>query len=82
MVWVSMWRALGCPPGGVDQHGFLDTGEGVEQLADGQVQAVLVGVAAHEVGDLQGEHAGEDVHADVVFGRVVHGAERHYVGGL
>jgi len=38
--------------GGVDQHGFLDAGQGVEQFADGDVQAVLVGVAAHQVGDL------------------------------
>ena len=62
--------------GGVDQDGLFDAGEGVEQLADRQVQAVLVGVAAHQVGDLQGQYAGEDVDADVVVGPVVHRAER------
>ena len=31
------------------------------------------------MGDLQGEHAGEDVHADVVLGPVEHRGERHRV---
>ena len=43
-----------------------------EQGADGQVQAGAGGGAAHEVGDLQGRDAGEDVDADVVLGPVVH----------
>src|SRR6266568_8418403 len=30
--------------------------------------------------DLQGQDAGEGVHADVVFGPVVHWGERHHVG--
>jgi hypothetical protein len=33
----------------------------------------------HEVGDLEGEHAGEHVDSDVVLGPVVHGRERDYV---
>lgn len=31
---------------------------------------------AHQVGDLQGQDAGEDMHPDVVAGPVVHGRER------
>ena len=65
---------------GVDQDGFLDSGELVEQLPDGEVQAGVFYVAAHEVGDLQGEDAGEGVHADIVFGPVVHGRERNDMG--
>src|ERR1019366_2607543 len=38
------------------------------------------GLAAHQVGDLQGEDAGEGVYADVVIGPVVHGRERDGVG--
>ena len=38
------------------------------------------GVAAHEVGDLEGQHAGEGVDADVVVGPVVHWGEGHQVG--
>jgi len=40
----------------------------------------VVGLAAHQVGDLQGEDAGEGVYADVVIGPVVHGRERDDVG--
>jgi len=41
---------------------------------------VLGGVAAHEVGELQGQDAGEQVDPDVVVGPVVHRAEGHHVG--
>ena len=58
--------------GGVDQQGLLDAGQGVEQLADAHGQSGLVGVAAHEVGDLQGQYAGEQMDADVVVGPVAH----------
>ena len=46
-----------------------------EQDADGQVQPGPGGAAAHEVGELEGEHAGEHVDADVVLGPVEHRAE-------
>ncbi len=65
--------------GGVDQHGFLDSGQGVQQLPDAHGKAVLGGVAAHEVGDLQGEYAGEGVDADVVVGPVAHRGKGHHV---
>jgi len=39
----------------------------------------LGGFAAHEVGDLQGQDAGEDVGADVVLSPVVHGREGDHV---
>lgn len=42
--------------GGVDQDGLLDAGQGGAQFADGQVRAVLVGVAAYQVGQPQGQH--------------------------
>jgi len=77
--WVSVVSVTHAPGfgsaagGGVDQHGFLDPGELVQELADGVVFPGVVGFAAHEVGDLQGEDAGEGVDADVVFGPVVHG---------
>ena len=65
---------FGAATGGrIDQDGFLDLAELFEQLADAEVQAGVVGLTAHEVGDLQGEDAGEGVHADVVLGEVVHG---------
>src|SRR6266702_1661399 len=56
----------------VEQDGLADPGEFAEQGADGQVQAGAGGGSAHEVGDLQGQDAGEDVDADVVLGPVVH----------
>ena len=43
------------------------------------MQSGLGGGAAHEVGDLQGQDAGEDVDADVVLGPVVHRGEGHHV---
>ena len=65
---------FGAATGGrIDQDGFLDLAELFEQLADGEVQAGVVGLTAYEVGDLQGEDAGKGVHADVVLGEVVHG---------
>jgi hypothetical protein len=70
VVSVSIRRALGRPPvEGVDQHGFLDAGQGVEQFARAHGQSGLGGVAAHQVGDLQGQHAGEGVPAE----SIVHG---------
>ena len=39
----------------------------------------MVGVAAHQVGDGQGEHAVEHVHPDLGVGPVVHRAERDHV---
>jgi hypothetical protein len=72
-------RALGRPAGGgVEQDGLADAGEPGEQFADGQAQAGLGGLAAHQVGDLQGQDAGEDVDADVVLGPVMHWGEGHY----
>jgi len=65
--------------GGVDQHGFLNPAEGVQERFDGQVVAGAVGLQAQQVGQLQGQHAGERVHGDVVLGPVVHRAERHFV---
>ena len=59
----------------VEQHGLADPGEFGEEFAHGHVQACPAGFQAHEVGDLQGEDAGEDVDADVVLGPVEHGAE-------
>ena len=55
--------------GGVDQDGFLDGGELAEQFPDRQVQPGLAGAVAHQVGELQGQHAGEYVHPDVVVER-------------
>jgi len=53
--------------GGVDQHGLAYPGELAEELALRQCQAGPGGFAPHQVRDLQGEHAGEDVDADVVL---------------
>jgi len=70
---------LGPPAGGgVDQHALFDPGQGGQQFADAEVQAGLARDAAHQVGELEGEHAGEQVHADVVVGPVVHRGERHH----
>ena len=62
--------------GGVDQYGLADGGELGEQDADRQAWAGALGFTAHQVGDLQGEYAGEHVHADVVLGPVEHRGER------
>ena len=68
--------------GGVDQHGFPDPAEGVEEGFDGQVVAGAVGFESEEVGQLQVQYAGEGVHGDVVLGPVVHRGERHLMGSL
>ena len=65
----------------VEQDGFADAGQFVEQFADGQVQAGVVGLAAHEVGDGEGEDAVEDVDADLLVGPVVHRAENDTTWG-
>lgn len=59
--------------GGVEEHGFLDPGQGGEQLSHGEVEPGLLGLADHEPGDLQGEDAVEDVDPDFLVGEVVHG---------
>src|ERR1019366_6440954 len=38
-------------PGGVEQDGFLDAGQVGQELPDAEVQAAVVGLSAHEVGD-------------------------------
>src|SRR5712691_952570 len=63
------------PLAGVEQDGLADSGQLGEQGAHRQVQSGPGCAAAHEVGELQGEHAGEDVDADVVLGPVEHRAE-------
>ena len=64
----------------VEQDGLADAGELAEQFADGHPQSGAGGAKAHEVGDLEGQDAGEDVDADVVLGPVMHGRERHDAG--
>ena len=68
--------------GGVDHDCFLDPGEGVQELADGHAEPGLGGLAAHEVGDGQGKHAVEGVHADLLVGPVEHRAEGDDAGVL
>ena len=43
------------------------------------MQPGSAGLAPHKLGDLEGEDAGEHVHADVVVGPVLHRGERHDV---
>ena len=62
------------------EHGLADGCELAEQFADGHVQPGVPGLAAHEVGDLQGQDAGEDVDVDVVLGPVVHRGEGDHAG--
>src|SRR5664279_1237566 len=45
--------------GGVDQHGFAYPTEGVEEGFDGEVVAGAAGFEPQQVGELQGENAGE-----------------------
>jgi Golgi phosphoprotein 3 (GPP34) len=52
-------------PGGVEQDGLLDTAQSGEEFADAEVQADLVGLSAHQVGDGQGEDTVEDVNPEV-----------------
>src|SRR5258708_15044554 len=63
------------PVAGVEQDGLADAGQFAEQGADGQVQSGLGGAAAHDVVELEAEHAGEDVDGDVVLGPVEQRAE-------
>ena len=65
---------------GVEQYRFLDACQRVEQCGHGQVEVVLVGVAPHQERHGEGEDAVEGVHADLLLGPVVHGAERDDVG--
>jgi hypothetical protein len=62
--------------GGIEEDGLADAGELAQQFADGHPQSGAGGAQAHEVGDLEGEDAGEHVHADAVAGPVVHRGER------
>ena len=64
----------------VEEDGFLDAGEGVEESGYGEVEADLGGASAHEVGDLYGQDAGEAVDTDLVVDEVEHGGERHDFG--
>jgi hypothetical protein len=66
--------------GVVQQNGFADAGEVLEQFPDGNAQAGAGGSAAHQVRDGKGEDAVEDVEADLLVGPGLHGAERHDVG--
>jgi len=63
------------PDAGVEQDGLADAGQFAGQSAGRQVQSGPGGAAAHEVGELEGEHAGDDVDDDVVLGPVEHRAE-------
>jgi hypothetical protein len=64
----------------VEQDGLADAGELAEKLADGHPQPGAGSAKAHQVSDLQGQDAGEDVNADVVLGPVMHRGERHDMG--
>src|SRR5258706_8588782 len=55
-----------------------DPGESGGQFAHAQVQAGAGGLEPYQVGDLQGEYAGEDVDADVVPGPVEHRGDRDH----
>src|SRR6266536_3596613 len=66
----------------VEQDGLLDARQLSQQLTNRQVQPRLVGMAAQQVRDRQGQHAVEDVDADLLVGPVVHGAKRHHLGVL
>ena len=63
----------------VEQHGFLDPGQGGEEFTDGHVQSGLFCLTAHEVRDGEREDAVERVNADFLVGPVVHRGERHHV---
>ena len=65
---------------GIEEHGFLDAGEAGEELTDAEVDAGLVGLPAHQVGDGQGQDAVEDVDPDFGVGPVEHWGETHDVG--
>lgn len=78
-----MRRAPGAAPSAlVGQHGLLDAGEGVEQLAHVHVDPVVVGLADHQAGDDEGEHAVEGVDPGPLVGEVEHRGERDHHGVL
>src|SRR5665647_2710533 len=56
-----------------------DPAQGRQEVADGEVHSGVVGFAAHEVGDGEGEDAVEDVDADLGVGPVEHRGEPHDV---
>jgi len=64
----------------VEQDGFFDAAEVVEELADAEAQAGAGGFAAHQVRDGQGQNAVEDVHPDLAVGPVEHRVEPDDVG--
>src|ERR1019366_5203283 len=76
--------ALGSGPafvsGGVEQDGLLDPGEVGQEFPDAEVEAAVVGLSAHEVGDGQGHDAVEDVDPDLGLGPVEHRGEPDDVG--
>ena len=50
------------------------------ELPDAEVEAAVVGLSAHEVGDGQGQDAVEDVDPDLGLGPVEHRGETDDVG--
>ena len=63
----------------VEQHGLLDAAQVLEELAHGHGQSGFGGLAAHQVGYGQCQHAAEDMYPDFVVGPVVHRAEGDHV---
>jgi hypothetical protein len=57
----------------VEEHGFLDAGEALQEFSYAHVDAVAVGFADHEPGDHQRQHAAQSVDPDFLVGEVVHG---------
>jgi hypothetical protein len=64
---------------GVEQDGFADALQVGRQRGHRQWQAGAGGLAAHQVGHDQGQHAGEEVDADLVAGEVADRCEGHHV---
>src|SRR5258708_11606054 len=54
--------------GGGDQYGLGGGGELAEQFADAHMQPRALGFAAHQVGQLPGQDAGEDLDPDALLG--------------
>ncbi len=82
---LSGWACAGRGRGPIclgGQHGLLDAGEGVEQLAHAHVDPVVVGLADHQAGDDEGEHAVEGVDPGPLVGEVEHRGERDHLGFL
>src|SRR5665647_367377 len=67
-------------PGGVEQDGFFDASQVGQEFADAEVEAALVGLSAHEVGDGEGEDTVENVDSDLGVGPVEHWGEPDDVG--